>query len=75
MIETLPYPYPTLPPNPKPTDRLLCQGALLAWLVETLGVARAVEVGVFTGYSALSVALVLPQPAIIFVFFMTVRSW
>lgn len=34
------------------------QGALLAWLVETLRVARAVEVGVFTGYSALAVALV-----------------
>ena len=33
------------------------QGALLAWLVETLRVARAVEVGVFTGYSALATAL------------------
>ena len=41
------------------------QGALLAWLVETLRVARAVEVGVFTGYSALATALAcaLPGPA------------
>ncbi|KAK9819178.1 hypothetical protein WJX81_008655 [Elliptochloris bilobata] len=37
------------------------QGALLAWLVETLRVTRAVEVGVFTGYSALAVALAMPE--------------
>ena len=38
----------------------LGQGALLAWLTETLRASRAVEVGVFTGYSALAVALVRP---------------
>ena len=34
------------------------QGRLLAWLVEALGARRAIEVGVFTGYSSLAVALV-----------------
>ena len=38
------------------------QGALLAWLVETLRVVRAVEVGVFTGYSALATALACALP-------------
>lgn len=38
------------------------QGALLAWLVETLRVARAIEVGVFTGYSALATALACALP-------------
>ena len=38
------------------------QGALLAWLVETLCVARALEVGVFTGYSALATALACALP-------------
>ena len=62
------------------TDRLPCQGALLAWLVATLGVARAVEVGVFTGYSALSVALVWPQLATILFyddspFFVVILVW
>jgi len=36
------------------------QGAFMAWLVKTLGVRTAVEVGTYTGYSALSVALALP---------------
>jgi predicted O-methyltransferase YrrM len=36
------------------------QGQLLAWLVTALGVRRAIEVGTFTGYSALRVALALP---------------
>ncbi len=36
------------------------QGQLMSLLVELLDVRRAVEVGVFTGYSALSVALALP---------------
>jgi len=36
------------------------QGALMAWLVETSGVRRALEVGTYTGYSALCVALALP---------------
>ena len=37
------------------------QGGMLAMLVELIGARRAVEVGVFTGYSALSVALVRVQ--------------
>lgn len=36
------------------------QGQLMALLVQLMGVQRAIEVGVFTGYSALSVALALP---------------
>eukprot|EP00967_Tisochrysis_lutea_P091131 scaffold130691_cov19-Tisochrysis_lutea.AAC.1 len=34
------------------------QGQLLALLVELMGAQKAIEVGVFTGYSALAVALV-----------------
>jgi caffeoyl-CoA O-methyltransferase len=37
------------------------QGRFMAFLVEVLGVRRCLEVGVFTGYSSLSVALALPQ--------------
>ncbi len=37
------------------------QGNVMAFLVELLGVKRAVEVGTFTGYSALRMALVLPE--------------
>ncbi|KAI8464284.1 MAG: O-methyltransferase [Monoraphidium minutum] len=36
------------------------QGAFMSLLVELMGVRRAVEVGVFTGYSALAVAMALP---------------
>jgi len=36
------------------------QGALLALLVRLLGARRTIEIGVFTGYSALTVALALP---------------
>ena len=36
------------------------QGNFMALLVELLGVRRAIEVGTFTGYSALRVALALP---------------
>ena len=36
------------------------QGQFMAFLVRTLGVRRALEIGTFTGYSALSVALALP---------------
>ena len=37
------------------------QGALMALLARLVGARRAIEVGVFTGYSALSVALALPD--------------
>lgn len=37
------------------------QGQLLSLLVELLGVKSAIEVGVFTGYSSLAVALALPE--------------
>lgn len=36
------------------------QGQLMAMLVKLLGAKRTLEVGVFTGYSALTVALALP---------------
>ena len=37
------------------------QGALLQMLVKLIGARRTIEVGVFTGYSALAVALALPS--------------
>lgn len=37
------------------------QGAFMAWLVRALGVRRALEVGVFTGYSSTAVALAMGE--------------
>src|SRR5262245_32757156 len=37
------------------------QGALMQMLVRLIGARRTIEVGVFTGYSALAVALALPS--------------
>ncbi len=37
------------------------QGQLMALLVRLINARRTIEIGVFTGYSALSVALALPQ--------------
>lgn len=34
------------------------QGRFMSWLVETMQVKKAVEVGVFTGYSSTAVAMV-----------------
>ena len=36
------------------------QGAFLAWFVKLIGARRALEIGVFTGSSALTVAMALP---------------
>lgn len=37
------------------------QGRFMAWLVQLIGARRCLEVGVFTGYSALTVAMALPE--------------
>lgn len=37
------------------------QAQLLAMLVQILGAERCIEVGVYTGYSSLAIALVLPE--------------
>src|SRR4051794_3817755 len=37
------------------------EGAFLALLVELLGARRCIEVGTFTGYSSIAVALALPE--------------
>src|SRR6516165_351253 len=37
------------------------QGALLALLARLIGARRALEIGTYTGYSALAVAAALPQ--------------
>lgn len=37
------------------------QGQLMAMLVKLLNVRRALEIGVFTGYSSLSVAMAMPE--------------
>nr|GEX72870.1 O-methyltransferase, family 3 [Tanacetum cinerariifolium] len=41
------------------------QAQLLAMLVQILGARRCIEVGVYTGYSSLAVALVLPESGIL----------
>ncbi|KAL6550676.1 hypothetical protein OROMI_021164 [Orobanche minor] len=41
------------------------QAQLLAMLVQILGANRCIEVGVYTGYSSLAVALVLPESGIL----------
>ncbi|MGI9649294.1 MAG: O-methyltransferase [Acidimicrobiia bacterium] len=37
------------------------QGAFITWLTRMLGATRAIEIGVFTGYSALCIARGLPE--------------
>lgn len=37
------------------------QGQFMAWLVRLMGARRTIEIGTFTGYSALAVALALPD--------------
>ncbi|XP_071706741.1 uncharacterized protein [Rutidosis leptorrhynchoides] len=41
------------------------QAQLLAMLVQILGAKRCIEIGVYTGYSSLAVALVLPESGIL----------
>lgn len=41
------------------------QGQFMALLVELMGVRKAIELGVFTGYSALAVALAMPPDGIL----------
>ena len=48
------HPYATMQISPE-------QGQFMALLIRLLGARRAIEIGVFTGYSALSVALALPD--------------
>ena len=48
------HPYATMQISPE-------QGQFMALLVRLIGARRTIEIGVFTGYSALSVALALPD--------------
>ena len=41
------------------------QGAFLSWLVGALGVERIIELGVFTGYSSIAMALALPPDGLL----------
>ncbi|PWB32846.1 SAM-dependent methyltransferase [Pseudomonas sp. SDI] len=41
------------------------QGQLLAWLVSVIGARRVIEVGTFTGYSALCMAQAMPEGQLI----------
>ena len=51
---TLAHPHATMQISPE-------QGQFMALLVRLLSARRAIEIGVFTGYSALTVALALPE--------------
>lgn len=51
--ENLDHPLPDMPISPE-------QGQLLQLLTRAMGFRRTIEIGVFTGYSALSVALAMP---------------
>lgn len=51
--ETAPHPWARMQISPE-------QGQFMALLVQLLGAEKTLEIGVFTGYSSLSVALTLP---------------
>jgi predicted O-methyltransferase YrrM len=51
---TRPHPHAGMQISPE-------QGQLMALLVRLIGARRTIEIGVFTGYSALAVALALPE--------------
>jgi len=41
------------------------EGQLLAFLIETIGARRTLDIGTFTGYSALTAALAMPQGRVV----------
>ena len=53
-VATRTHPYATMQISPE-------QGQFMALLIRLIGARRTIEIGVFTGYSALSVALALPD--------------
>jgi predicted O-methyltransferase YrrM len=57
--ETAKHPFARMQISPE-------QGQFMAFLVETLGVRRALEIGVFTGYSSTVVALAMPAEGLLF---------
>jgi predicted O-methyltransferase YrrM len=56
--ETAPHPQSGMQIAPE-------QGAILALLVELIGARRCLEIGTFTGYSSLAVALALPRDGLL----------
>lgn len=52
--ETEPHPYSRMQIGPE-------QGQFMALLLEMIGARRVIEIGVFTGYSSLAMALALPD--------------
>jgi predicted O-methyltransferase YrrM len=39
------------------------QGRFMAWIVQTIGARRVLEIGTFTGYSSIAMALAMPDDA------------
>jgi len=52
--ETAQHPYAMMQISPE-------QGQLMAWLIQLMGAKKVLEIGTFTGYSALVMALALPE--------------
>ena len=76
VIKHCPYPHPILQKVEQETAALSDsamqiakdQGAFMHMIVKLIGVKRAVEVGCYTGFSALSVASALPEDGHLFSF-------